>query len=373
MRVLTVSAFFESHGGGIEIVASALAQALARRGHDSLLAATALDPPPATSNVSSIALTARDPIEAVTGLPMPLLNRAARARLEDEVRRADALVIHDALYSTSLLARRYAERHKKPWLLIQHVGQIPYSSRVLRTVLRVANNLVTAPMITAAPQTVFISDVVRSQFTHLRCPRPPQLMFNGVDGTAFRAATENEKLALRQSLGVSAQRPQMLFVGRFVEKKGLSALRVLAALRPECDFLLVGNGPIDPSNWDLANVRVLGRKDRTELANIYRAADALVLPSMGEGYPLVVQEALACGLAVYCGADTAAADPAASSFLEGVEVDPRAPEITAQRFANAIAHPLSALPDQEASVFARERYDWDANAAKIERLLRALL
>ena len=118
-----------------------------------------------------------------------------------------------------------------------------------------------------------------------------------------------------------------MFVGRFVEKKGLAALRELAINRPDCEFVLVGDGPINPASWGLQNVTLLGRRTRQELARLYRACDGLVLPSIGEGYPLVVQEALASGLSVYCGLDSAAADPGAMPFLHGVAVDPNNPDV----------------------------------------------
>ena len=44
------------------------------------------------------------------------------------------------------------------------------------------------------------------------------------------------------------------------------------------------------------------------LAELYRASDVFVLPSQGEGFPLVVQEALACGLPVVCGDESTGAD-----------------------------------------------------------------
>ena len=55
MRILTVSAFFETHGGGIEIVAGALASALAQRGHDSRLTGAAFDAAPGQVHYSSSA------------------------------------------------------------------------------------------------------------------------------------------------------------------------------------------------------------------------------------------------------------------------------------------------------------------------------
>ena len=365
MRILTVSAFYECHGGGIEIVAGAMARALARRGHECRWAAAGFDPAPEEPLLEAAPLPASDPIERWTGLPMPLPSRAARLILEREVAAADAVIIHDALYLSSLLAARYAARHGKPWLLVQHIGAVPYTNPVLRLAMAAANRLATRPLLASAPQTAFISDAVRQFFARTNCKRPPALLLNGVDHRLFRPAKARERVRLRTRFDMPDGRRQLLFVGRFVEKKGLAAIRTMAAARPEWDFWLVGGGPIDPTRWNLANVRQPGRKSREELAELYRAADALVLPSVGEGFPLVVQEAMASGLPVFCGLDSAAADPAARGLLHALEVDPSDPAGTAQRFAAAIDQAAPG-PHPKLAIHARAAYDWDANARWID-------
>lgn len=47
-------------------------------------------------------------------------------------------------------------------------------------------------------------------------------------------------------------------------------------------------------------VKFLGRLDQPQLAERMNQADVFVLPSFYEGLPLVVIEALACGLQVVC-------------------------------------------------------------------------
>jgi glycosyltransferase involved in cell wall biosynthesis len=374
LRILTVSAFFESHSGGIEIVAGALARALARLGYDSRWAAAAFDAPPQDESVAAIPLPATDPIEKLLGLPMPLLHRKARALLEQEIAAADAVIVHDALYASSLKAVQLARRHGKPWVLIQHIGEIPYSNPLLRGALALANALVTRPMLKRAPQVVFISDIVRRYFASVDYRRAPELRFNGVDSALFHPAKAGEVAGLRAELGLHVERPQLLFVGRFVEKKGLAVLREFAALRPDCDLWMIGGGPIDPRTWRCANVHVLGRKSRQEIARLYQACDALVLPSAGEGYPLVIQEAMASGLAVFCGSESAEADPGASRFLTGIEVDLADPAETARRLAAAVGNGINSR-NAVAAAYAREHYDWDANArwfaARFEELAEA--
>jgi glycosyltransferase involved in cell wall biosynthesis len=371
MRILNISAFFESHGGGIELVAANLARALVRRGHACSLAAAALDPPPQDPVLAVDPIAAIDPLEKLFGLPMPLPSPGAAARLWRAVRDHDAVVVHDALYATSLLALVAARRFRKPVVLIQHIGMIPYRNPLLKLAMWLADRLVTRQVLSRAAHPVFISDTVRRQFADLRFSASPVLIFNGIDGKRFRpAANLTEREQLRAQLGASTGERLILFVGRMVEKKGLSTVRAIAAQNSSWRFLLVGSGPIDPRSWGLANVTPLGKLPPGRLAELYRAVDALILPSVGEGYPLVVQEAMASGVPVLCGMDSAEADPGASQFLHGLEVDPDDPDGTAARFSAV----LDALPpggDTAAAAYARQTYDWDGNAERLESMLTA--
>ena len=128
------------------------------------------------------------------------------------------------------------------------------------------------------------------------------------------------------SLGLPVDRPVALFVGRFVEKKGLHLIERLARRRPDLTFALAGWGPIDPTGWRLPNVHVLSDLQGETLVPLYQSSDVFVLPSVGEGWPLVLQEALACGLPVICGQETAAADPGAGARIEGVAIEGADPD-----------------------------------------------
>jgi glycosyltransferase involved in cell wall biosynthesis len=105
-------------------------------------------------------------------------------------------------------------------------------------------------------------------------------------------------MRVRTELGLPTDRPVLLFVGRFINRKGLPLLQEMARTNPLHEWVFVGRGPIRPADWGLANVRCPGSVPHRRLADYYRAADLLVLPSVVEGFPLVVQEAMACGTPV---------------------------------------------------------------------------
>lgn len=344
-RILTVSHFYESHLGGLERVAGHLSRAMERQGAQVTWAASAQDAPPA--DLPTLPLPCWNPTEALSGLPMPIPGPRAIAALWRAVGDAQALVIHDALYVTSIAAMVMARLRRRRVVLVQHIAAIPFASRPMRALMRLANALVTAPMLRAANEVVFISATVRAD---LMGTARAHLLFNGVDTAIFRPDGPAHR-------PVPDAARTCLFVGRFVEKKGLSILHALARLRPDLTFLLAGGGPIDPATWGLANVRVLGPQTADQLAALYRGADLLLLPSVGEGYPLVIQEAMACGLPVICGAPTHLADPDAAQWLCGVAVDLGDVAGSAARCSGAVdglAVDRGAMAD-----YAGRVYSWD--------------
>jgi glycosyltransferase involved in cell wall biosynthesis len=373
-----LSHYFAQHQGGIEAVAAALARELSARGFEVVWLASG-DPgsnggQPAYRCVS---LTAASLIERRFGIPYPLLRASAWRTIYRESAYQDVIVVHDALYMSSILGYLAARLRRKALVVVQHVGFVPYQSAALRTAMRLANRLIAMPLLRGADQVIFISELTLRHFSNVRWRRPPALVFNGVDTDIFWPAADAAQVeSERRALGLPGQAAVALFVGRFVEKKGLHCLEHLARRCAEVLFVFAGHGPLDPRGWRLPNVRVYAGLGGAQLAALYRASDVLLLPSTGEGFPLVLQEALACGLAIICGSDTASADERAASLLTGVPVDQRDPAGTARRFREELTRVLGrARPQAERSfrsAFARASYSWSASGTRYAEILREL-
>lgn len=99
----------------------------------------------------------------------------------------------------------------------------------------------------------------------------------------------------------------VLFVGRMDRGKGIqhiiSVLPELIKIYPNIVFLIVGTGPFENEIRRLVrekklqdNVCIEGLVFHDSLKFYYNIADVFVLPSYGEGTPVVIQEALACNI-----------------------------------------------------------------------------
>ena len=346
-------------------MAAQLCREFTNSGHNAAWAASDSNAPPPDTIAASVPLQCIDPAERLTGLPMPMPLPKALKHLNDAIKLADAIIIHDALYLTSIAAMIMAKRAKKPVLLIQHIAAIPFKAALLRSIMTLANRLITRPMLRAADHVVYISATTARAFDNVSTVRAPMLLFNGVNAALFHDDASCDGGA-RARFGLPADKKLLFFVGRFVEKKGLRIIAELARARPDLTIALAGQGPIDPHTWNCANVHVLGPRSADEIAMLYRSADALLLPSVGEGYPLVIQEAMACGLPVICEHESAAADPEAEQWLNGVAVNLASPAESAKRVAAAVdSIAMSDEARHNMSVWARSRYSWSNMAGVI--------
>ncbi len=147
----------------------------------------------------------------------------------------------------------------------------------------------------------------------------------------------------------------------------MAALKLL----PDATLLIAGDGPLR-ATLDAATdalgirdrVRMLGSVPPETLAQLYAAADALVLPTAVEGLANVWLESLACGTPVVTcdvdGANEVIDHPAAGRI---VARDPTA-------IASAVRELLAMPPDPVAVSASVDRFDWGRNADELDRHLR---
>jgi glycosyltransferase involved in cell wall biosynthesis len=371
-RIVLVTHFYPAHGGGVENVAAQLATRMAAEGAEVVWCASDTDAPPVIPGVRCEPMTTLNTIERISGFPYPLWGPASVRRLANCVRSADAVHVHDCIYAGSLLAAWLARRGGKRLVVTQHIGPVPLPP-LLRPLLAAANRLGARFVLRAADGVAFISPAVRQYFESLCGPSPRfHYVANGVDTQTFHPE-QGDPRERRAALGFDPARPLLLFVGRFVAKKRLPIVRAMAALRPDWQWCVIGQGPEQPGAWGLANVRVLPPMQQRELATYYRAADLLVLPSSGEGFPLVVQEAMACGLPGCITADVAGgASMPAGVWLELPEsaVDDSSDGVAAIDAWLASAPGLRQAQAARCAQYAAQTWRWDAAARAHARWMR---
>ena len=127
---------------------------------------------------------------------------------------------------------------------------------------------------------------------------------NGLDEAALAARVQRGRDAVRAELGVAAGQRLVLAVGRLsVEKHHVGLIEAAAGLGGDVVVAIAGDGPLKDELAAAARrvgvegrLRLLGA--RGDVADLYRAADVLAHPSLTEGLPMVVLEAMASGLPV---------------------------------------------------------------------------
>lgn len=132
---------------------------------------------------------------------------------------------------------------------------------------------------------------------------------NGIDVAKYRTAvlSQNKRLSLAEEIGLNPAIPTVGFVGRITRDKGLpelaGALRILHSRGVAVQLLLVGS--VDDDSGRAALVELEGTRQtvvaagyREDSAPFYQLMDVFCLPSLREGLPGVILEAMASRTAV---------------------------------------------------------------------------
>jgi glycosyltransferase involved in cell wall biosynthesis len=180
-----------------------------------------------------------------------------------------------------------------------------------------------------------------------------------------------------------AGRPELLFVGRLREFKGVQdAIAALPALeralgRP-ARLTIIGDGPSRAALEAQAaalravgansEVRFLGWLDPDELPAAYESASLLLLPSYVEGHSNVILEALAAGVPCVA-SDVPGIRETITDGREGILIPPRDPEALARAAARALADATDWRTMSRNARARAEDFSWDKIAAEYEAVL----
>lgn len=299
------------------------------------------------------------------GVPLRL------ARLIRE-RGAQLLHVHD--YKTTVLGLAAAWMARVPVVCTFHGevnegGAVALYQAAARAALRVYDGVV---VVSSAQLGVF-EDPWR------RCRA--RFLPNAIDVEGWRAEVEalrasGRARAWREALGLGAQDVVVGTVGRLAEDKGhlLALDGVEAALRaePRLAWVLAGDGPERPRiEAELARrglgerVRLLGFVE--DRARLYAGLDGLLLPSLREGLPMVVLEAMSASLPVL--ASPVGEVPGVVTEACGVLLDDRGEALTGALLRLARDGAQREAWGRGGCARARERHSIQALASRYEEEL----
>ena len=221
-------------------------------------------------------------------------------------------------------------------------------------------------------------------------PARIEIVAPGVDHAFFAPGDYRQA---RRALGLPADVPVLLFVGRIQPLKGLDvAVEALAELSGTGggralgeSILVVIGGPSGPHGSEemdritamtdalglTGRVRFIPPQGHEMLSTYYRAADVCMVPSRSESFGLVALEAAACGIPVVAsavGGLTTLVDHGYTGYL----VDGRDPSVYARHIAGIVLDRERACDMAAAAAVRARSYTWSITAARLRRLYGTL-
>jgi glycosyltransferase involved in cell wall biosynthesis len=224
-------------------------------------------------------------------LPRPLSPAAARS-LEAALRRHRVEVAHSHEFTMAVYGAWASWRAGIPHVITMH-GSSYYAARLRR-------RLAMRAAIALSGRTVAVSASLARRLGHDLGMDPSRVMMisNGVPRVARGQTT------LREELGLRPEDRLLVSVGNLYPVKGhrhlIDGLALIAGRHPTVHVAIAGRGEMEDALT--ARARDLGVADRvhllglrTDIAAILAAADVFVLPSLSEGLPLALLEAMFAG------------------------------------------------------------------------------
>jgi len=205
-----------------------------------------------------------------------------------------------------------------------------------------------------------------NEISRIGCPSHKiTIIPNAVDNVLFKPGSNSEENLI-------------VWTGRFVQEKGIEYLietaRTVVKKNKNAKFLLIGYGPLKEKMIALArerqllgtNMQFIGPIPRKDIADLLGKATIFLFPSIREGLPVSVLEAMACGLPVV-GFDV----PGTSEVISNNENGLLVPVKDSVSMANAVLwllknKDLRQALGNNARKLVNEKYSWSKVSSELD-------
>ena len=311
-------------------------------------------------------------------LPIEVLRKrncylAARSCVKTLTKNAiDFSLIHAHFLENGFIGATMKDVFGKPFVVTAHGGDVynfpfrnSWNKTLARYILNKADQVITVSRFNAEK---LLSLGVSSSKLHV--------IPNGYDEKLFKPIPLREA---REKLHLPLNKKVLLSVGNLVDMKGhtylVDAMRTVLAKRNDVILVVVGSGFLKEGLQKKArelglNQKVLfvGSRKHDEIPIWISASDLFVLPSLSEGFPTVIPEAMACGKPII-GTRVGGVPEAISHRDLGILVDPGNAEV----LASSILEALDRKWRPEIILHQAKRYSWNSLVKQILRVYQEVL
>ncbi len=275
-------------------------------------------------------------------------------------------ILHCYLFHGNMLGRVAGRLAGVP-AIVSSERSVGHHSRAGIILNRLTSGLVTAVETNSEAGKDFVRETLGFD------PGDVFVVHGGVEETSASSA---DRSRIRRSLGIGAQSPVVGYIGRLHQAKGvqflIEAFASVLGTHPAAKMVVVGEGEERNRLQKLARtkglhsgMRFLGR--RSDVNAIMSALDVLVVPSLREGFPRVVLEAMMMGRPVVA-TRVGGVSEAVVDGVTGLLVPPREPGALSEAILRVLSDREAALEmGQKARARAQETFSLDQAAHRYSR------
>ncbi len=390
MNILIISHFFPPHKGGVETASYNTAKGLANRGHNIVVLTSKCEKAsPKYQNMNGFFVYRfksfyPPEIKGIHQTSSFGIMPKAFFKLTKIIKKHQIQLIHaeGRLFPITILTTLFNRIIFKRPMYLTVQGRLEIGLTGL--IENIFDKLITKNLYQNLKKIICVSESLRKRLLNFKIkPKKLTVIPNGVDITVF--SKKQTSKYLDQYLKGKKNPKKIVFVGRLDAQKGveylIKAIPYVIREIKNVHFFILGNGNLEVQLKKLAkllnlfsHLTFLDMIPLEKMPDFYSSADVFCLPSIHEGFPLSIAEALSIGLVIIA-SSTEGVPEAITEGKNGFLVEPKNVNQLSKKLIKVLT-----LSDEEIREIennnvklAKDKYSWDKITHQILKVYRESL